>query len=251
MKEEAMQKTFCHPGEKDGGLPMTEESKILNQIQEEALERGASVAGSVPAARLKDCPSARAAGPQGFGTFSGTIVVLGLFHDPGDPELDWWEEGRGTPGDRILRGINRDLAAWLKDQFGITAHDIPYPLYDGGIYLKDAAVMAGLGVIGRNNLVITPRFGPRIRFRALWVDIEAGEPSLPPQVSPCDACDHPCESACPMDALQGGAYSRWRCLARMNSDRARKREHIDHCRACELTCPAGENSARRLTDQVF
>ncbi|MDT8358481.1 MAG: hypothetical protein RQ758_08275 [Methanomicrobiaceae archaeon] len=221
---------------------MRDDREILEQIMEEALRRGASVAGYAPAARLKDCPSAQAAGPQGFGTYRGTIVVLGLSHDPAVPELDWWEEGRGTPGDRILRGINRDLAAWLKDVYGITAHDIPYQLYDGGIYLKDAAIMAGLGVMGRNNLVITPRFGPRIRFRALWVDIEAGEPSLPPRVSPCDACDHPCESACPMDALEEGGYSRERCMARMESDRAARRKRVDHCRACELACPAGKES---------
>lgn len=228
---------------RDARVPMTVEREIPKQMLDKALELGASVAGYVPAEKLRNCPSALAAGPQGFGTFSGTIVVLGLSHDPGQPELDWWEEGRGTPGDRILRRINRKLAAWLKDEYRITAHDIPYQPDDGGIYLKDAAVMAGLGIIGRNNLVINPRFGPRLRFRALWVDLEIGEPAIPPQESPCNACDHPCENACPMDALEGGAYSRGRCMARMESDKAQKRKQVDHCRACELACPAGNTLA--------
>ena len=226
---------------------MRDEREILELILEEALCCGASVAGYLPAGRLRDCPSARAAGPQGFGTYTGTIVVLGLSHDPGHPELDLWEEGRGTPGDRALRGINRGLAAWLADEYGIAAHDIPYQLYDGGIYLKDAAVMAGLGVMGRNNLVITPRFGPRIRFRALWVDLEAGSPPTPPRMSPCDRCDRPCIRACPQDALEKESYSRGRCMARMESDRAAGGKRIDHCRACELACPAGNYQSRSLS----
>ena len=219
--------------------------EILVDLITKALELGASMAGSVPAERLKECPSALAAGPQGFRTFSGTIVVLGLYHDPGKPEMDWWEEGNGTPGDRMLRNITRNLSEWLRENHGIAAHDIPYQVYDGGIYLKDAAAMAGLGCIGRNNLVITPEYGPRVRFRALWVDIEMTHPIRPAREAPCDACDHPCETQCPQNALKGGTYSRERCLARMNADRAapvrrmaRKKGPVDHCRICELVCPA-------------
>jgi len=217
--------------------------EILEETLNKALELGASMAGSVPAENLRDCPSARAAGPQGFQTFSGTIVVLGLYHDPDKPELDWWEEGRGTPGDRILRSITRELSEWLMAEHGIAARDIPYKVYDGGIYLKDAAVMAGLGIIGRNNLVITPVFGPRVRFRALWVDFDTELPIRAACEPPCDVCDHPCETRCPQDALDEGRYSRDRCLARMDADKAApvaggKKGPVDHCRICELVCPA-------------
>ena len=220
--------------------------RIIDALLKRALGLGASVAGSLPAADLRDCPSARAAGPQGFSTFSGTIVVLGLYPDPGKPEMDWREEGRSTPGDRMLRGINLDLAAWLAETHGIEARDIPYQLEDGGIYLKDAAVFAGLGCIGRNNLVINPEFGPRLRFRALWVDIEPGPPSRPALEPPCESCPHPCETECPMNALEGGRYSRARCMARMEADKAAplnttgKHGPVDHCRVCELVCPASE-----------
>jgi epoxyqueuosine reductase len=219
---------------------MAGKPSILDELLKQALARGASMAGSVPAERLRDCPSVRAAGPQGFETFSGTIVVLGLYHDPDRPELDRWEEGRGTPGDRMLRQINRELAAWLQEKHGIRAADIPYQLYDGGIYLKDAAVLAGLGSIGRNNLVITPEFGPRVRFRALWVDIEAEAPVPPAPEAPCETCDHPCEDRCPQNALEGGVFSRSRCMARMDADKAAPDASgvVDHCRICELVCPA-------------
>ncbi|HUU76008.1 MAG TPA: hypothetical protein VMV55_03965 [Methanoregula sp.] len=226
---------------------MANKSQILDDLLEKALELGASVAGYVPAENLRDCPSAQAAGTQGVQTFSGTIVVLGLYHDPQKPEMDWWEEGRGTPGDRMLREINRKLTAWLRENHSITARDIPYQIYDGGIYLKDAAVLAGLGYIGRNNLLITPDFGPRVRFRALWVDIDAGQSIKRAMEIPCDNCDHPCEMECPQNALEDGRYSRPRCMARMDADKAApardvgedgKKRPVDHCRVCELVCPA-------------
>jgi epoxyqueuosine reductase len=215
---------------------------ILNDLLKKALDLGASIAGTLRADQLEDCPSARAAGPQGFRTFTGTIVVLGLYHDPEQPEMDWWAEGRGTPGDRMLRSIARELSVWLHDKHGIAAHDIPYQVYDGGIYLKDAAVMAGLGCIGRNNLVLTPEYGPRVRFRALWVDIDTKGQVRSGRKPPCDTCDHPCETKCPQNALERGTYSRDRCMARMAADTTApvgggKKRPVDHCRICELVCP--------------
>jgi epoxyqueuosine reductase QueG len=227
---------------------MPGDTQIIDEIREKAIEFGADLAGSVPAGLLEGCPSAQAAGPPGFSKTTGTVIVLGLYHDPEKPEMDWWEEGRATPGDRVLRDIARRLAAWLEDLHHVQARVIPYQIYDGGTYLKDAAVLAGLGRIGRNNLVITPRFGPRVRFRALWVDIETGPVPCAAFVNPCDTCNHPCESECPQDALESGVYSRDRCMARMERDRnapirvegkERKGEVIDHCRTCELACPAG------------
>lgn len=227
---------------------MPGDKQIIDEILSKAIRFGADMAGSVPAGLLEGCPSARAAGPAGFQTFTGTIIVLGLHHDPERPEMDWWEEGRATPGDRILQNIGREIGGWLKSEHNIDSSVIPYQIYDGGTYLKDAAVLAGLGRIGRNNLVITPRFGPRVRFRALWVDIETDPSHCPAFADPCVSCNHPCESECPQDALKSGVYSRDRCMARMERDRNApvrvegtdsKEEVIDHCRTCELVCPAG------------
>lgn len=221
---------------------MTREQQIIKSILKKALERGASVAGYVPAEILRNCPSAQAAGPQGFQTFTGTIIVLGLYHDPEKPGMDWWEEGRSTPGDRMLRRISRELIVWLKEEFGIAATDIPYQVSDGGIYLKDAAVLAGLGYIGKNNLVITPGFGPKVRFRALWIDIDTEPPALQKQAPTlCGTCDRPCEAECPQNAFSGGHFSRERCAARLDADTAERKQGSQHvpCRICELVCPAG------------
>lgn len=221
------------------------DSQIVDAVLAKALTLGASVAGVVPVSLLADCPSARSAGPQGLARSSGTVVVLGLYHDPNCPEMDWWEEGKSTPGDRILHGITTALSRWLRREYGREAHDIPYAVTEGGIYLKDAAVLAGLGVFGKNNLVLVPGFGPRIRFRALWADLEVEAVNLPECLSPCRECDRPCQTRCPQQAFPGGAFSRERCMSRMDADKASAASHdsditkeksVQHCRNCELSC---------------
>ena len=215
---------------------MPGDPEIIKIALKRALALGADVAGAVPAARLVDCPSAVADGSRGSEADRGTYIVLGLYHDPEDPDLDLWEPGRGTPGDRLLARIGRDLARFLQEEYGIQTRVIPYRLQDGGIYLKDAACMAGIGRMGRNNLVLVPGYGPRVRFRAVWTDLEAPDRDLPEGDLPCAGCEAPCTRACPMGAFFTGRYSRDRCMARMDADKTAGRGRIVHCRACELAC---------------
>ncbi|MDE4907670.1 hypothetical protein L0665_03465 [Methanogenium marinum] len=217
--------------------------QIMDAVLARALILGASVSGVVPAHLLIDCPSAQRAGLQGLVHESGSVIVLGLYHDPKCPEMDWWEEGRSTPGDRILYGITTALSRWLHEEYGREAHDIPYEVSAGGIYLKDAAVLAGLGVFGRNNLVLVPGFGPCIRFRALWADLEV-KAGVSLCVSPCSGCSLPCHEHCPQQAFPGGQYNRERCLSRMDADKASvacdhgktQNKVVNHCRNCEMFC---------------
>ena len=231
-----------------------DDRRIMQAAIDRAFALGASVAGFVPARLLRDCPSARVEGYRGWDTFTGSVIVLGLYHDPAMPEMDYWEEGRSTPGDRMLRGMTTAIAEWLSEEHGRAAHDIPYQIDAGGIFLKDAAVLAGLGCIGRNNLVIVPRFGPRVRFRALWADLEVENYVSPCMPSPCEGCPRPCETACPQQALIGGTYSRQRCLRRMDEDKIQaaaqkqtsgQEQPVDHCRTCDLVCPAGTVSGKK------
>ncbi|MDD4252785.1 MAG: hypothetical protein PHT74_06515 [Methanoculleus horonobensis] len=100
--------------------------------------------------------------------------------------------------------------------------------------------MAGIGRMGRNNLVIVPGYGSKIRFRAVWADLDCPEEPSPEGEDPCTGCEGSCIRACPMGAFSTGKFSRARCLARMDADKNSGRERIDHCRACELACPAGD-----------
>jgi epoxyqueuosine reductase len=215
-----------------------------------ALSIGASMAGIASREALQNSRSYVACGLGPWPQNAESILVLGLAHPADQPRMDWWDGIQGTPGNRILVEIAGNIIEWLRLELGIAARDIPYRMEKGGIFLKDAAVLAGLGVIGRNNLLVTPPFGPRVRLRALFLD-RILEPATPLEYAPCAACDAPCLRACPRKAFQGGRYERSLCSRQMDRDVARRKPGsepaagepekgwIKYCRRCELACPVG------------
>jgi epoxyqueuosine reductase len=133
-----------------------------------------------------------------------SAVVIGVSHPTDQRELDWYD-GKGTPGNRVLIRIVKELSDWLEHDLSCTSHRPPYFIESDGVFMKDAAVLAGLGSIGRNNLVITPEFGPRIRWRVLLLDQQA-QATGPLAYDPCEGCDARCRTACPVGAFDEIAY---------------------------------------------
>jgi epoxyqueuosine reductase len=221
-----------------------------HDILRHARTLGASLAGIASREAVQNSRSYVACGLGPWPQNAESILVLGLAHPPDQPRLDWWDGMQGTPGNRILMETSGKIIDWLRQELGIAARDIPYRLEKGGIFLKDAAVHAGLGVIGRNNLLITPAFGPRVRFRALFLD-RTLEAATPLQYAPCAACDAPCLRVCPRKAFPRGSYERDLCRRQMDRDVARRSPSpepeagepedgwIKYCRRCELACPVG------------
>ncbi len=85
-----------------------------------------------------------------------TVLILGLNHPEKKPRLDYWERG-DTWGNRRLREISALLKQWLREKYDLAAQPLPYHVENGGLFLKDAAVLSGIGIIGRNNLLL-PEF---------------------------------------------------------------------------------------------
>ena len=176
-------------------------------IIDKAYEFGASLAGITPVEALKASPSYqiydRSPYYEGYTGVTWplnvlSVLVLALYADPAEPGLDWWSEqipGR-TPGNRLLMKISRRIKKWLEECLNIKSTPLAYSIEGGGIFLKDAAVLAGLGVIGKNNLFISPKYGTRVRLLGLFLDKE-----LPPTkrifFAPCDDCSRPCHQSCP------------------------------------------------------
>ena len=205
---------------------------------------------------------------EGIGLFSWpdsvkSILVIGLSHPEDNPELDWWD-GRGTHGNRILIDIVKRTSHQIEKDLRLKTRKLHYYVEKGGIFLKDAAVLAGLGCIGKNNMLITPSRGPRIRLRALFLDAEI-HPTGPINFDPCADCKVYCRRVCPENAIdektsifksidfdgplpgRDGAYSRDLCNIRMKEDVAEsskidggKQPAIKFCRKCEFVCPVGK-----------
>ena len=214
---------------------------------------GASLVGVAHVATLSEAPSHRVHPVDRRVGDAGAVIVIALAHAHGAPEMDWWDNRKGrTPGNRRLIQINRELTRWLRKTYGAEAYELPYHARRGGIFLKDAAVLAGMGVIGKNNLLITRPYGPRVRLKALWLDhpLECTGPMR--GFAPCDGCDGLCLQACPKDAFQGGSYQPSRCRLQMRTDETDRagiessligvpaRVITAYCRQCELACPVGQ-----------
>ena len=181
-----------------------------------------------------------------------SLLILAMHHPQENPELDWFDRGN-TSGNRWLTKISKILVEWLDDTHGIKAQALPYQVEKGGVYLKDAACLAGLGVIGKNNLFIHPAWGPQVRLRSVLIQDYLPSSTPRENFNPCYQCPMPCRKACPENAFAQGRYHRPSCMMQLESDRANQIEHGGEnaegsphlvtawCRRCEFACPVGKS----------
>lgn len=85
---------------------------------------------------------------------------------------------------------------------------------------KTAATRAGLGWVGRNGLLITPRHGPRVRLATVLTDLPLPT-ATPVTASRCGKC-RACVTACPAQALSGELW-----------EPGTGREHLVDAHRCE------------------
>ncbi|ACA60409.1 4Fe-4S ferredoxin, iron-sulfur binding domain protein [Candidatus Desulforudis audaxviator MP104C] len=110
---------------------------------------------------------------------------------------------------------------------------------------KTAATRAGLGWIGKNALLITPAYGPRVRLVTVLTDLNLSAGS-PFKASRCGRCTE-CVDACPTRALTGTAWKAGlprgalldttRC--REAVERAGRSPVLPVCGVCVGVCPQG------------
>ena len=239
--------------------------ELRQKIMDRAKEEGASLVGIVRIADLKNAPSYAVYDENPFyPEYKGvewkdeykTMLVWALAHPASEPALDWWslKIPAFTPGNFELRAQSKRLRSWMTDELGMNAYSLPYQIEYGGAFLKDAAVLAGLGVFGRDNLLITPEYGPRIRLRGIFMDADLEPTPRLEGLDPCAMCSKPCHRVCPRTAFRSGAYER--ILCKQEQDQLDVDfEVLDgtimgldgpsavtkYCRACELACPVGQD----------
>ena len=179
-----------------------------------------------------------------------SLLVLAMHHPEEDPWLDWFDRGN-TAGNHRLTVISEALVSWLHRNYGVNAQALAYQVERGGVFLKDAAVLAGLGVVGKNNLILHPKWGPRLRLRSVLIDASLSSSRPRENFDPCRRCPMPCRKACPQNAFRQGHYDRPACIQRLDSDRGQPIDSgqrdsegspilvTEWCRRCEFACPVG------------
>lgn len=114
--------------------------------------------------------------------------------------------------DRDYRRLNRELCdlvlnieGHLKEQ-GIACRAVnPSETLDhaqqrGLVSHRALAERAGLGIRGRNNLLVTYPHRSRVRLASILTELRVPHVPKPVWPYPCDQCDH-CREACPAKAL--------------------------------------------------
>ncbi len=115
---------------------------------------------------------------------------------------------------------------------------------------RHAAALAGLGMLGKNGLLIHPRYGSYVFIGELLTDappavMQACEPKEPAVCEDCGAC---CR-ACPTGALESREAS---CLSAVTQKKGvlseeeialiRKTGQVWGCDACQIACPHNRRS---------
>lgn len=118
---------------------------------------------------------------------------------------------------------------------------------------KTAAVLAGLGWIGKSALFVSPQYGPRVRLATILTDCPLPKPERP--VFPgCGDCNK-CVSACPAQALTGEPYQAGKSVREDVIDPRACSEHMKRayqrigrgavCGICAAVCPFGAKEHRQ------
>ncbi len=162
---------------------------LTEQLKEELYRQGADLVGVGDLTALPE--SSRGKLPFGISIAVKfpKDVVSGIVDLPTGEYYDWYNKVNGT-----LSQITSHAVTMLKDLgYQATART--------GLPLKTVATRAGVGWVGKSNLLVTEQYGSMIRLAAVLTDapLTAAEPV---NRSKCGDC-RLCVDACPAGALTG------------------------------------------------
>jgi epoxyqueuosine reductase len=214
-------------------------------IKKRIIQYGAAICGVAPVARFADAP-------KGFHPCDiypdcrSVIVFASRF------PLSTLQAETNAPYTLVrnrmidkLDGISFNVSGELETK-GVVSVPIPsadpYEYWDadrnhgrGILSLKHAGVLAGLGVLGKNTLLINERFGNMIWLGAILVSIDL-EPDPIASYEFCISGCTLCMDSCPQHALDGITIDQKLCRERSNS-------YTDgggwvlSCNICRKSCP--------------
>lgn len=107
---------------------------------------------------------------------------------------------------------------------------------------KHAAYLAGIGTFGENNVLLTRKYGPRVRFTSIFSSLEIeGDPIIGDDLCVhCKDCVHHCpvNAINPMDSACIKLIDKVKCATRSKQLRS---EFRSPCGICIKVCPVGED----------
>ena len=219
-----------------------------------------------------------------------SVIVFAVAHSLGavcSPDIMLWTRNKMQTSrilDEVAERLGRDLEGQgflslpvsadkpveIHKRDPETGEKFPQTRVVAHLSHKHAAVSCGMGEIGRNNLLLTPEFGPHQRLCAVVTEAEL-EPDAMRDLNLCKGCNR-CVKACPSKALEGqgyhvdpcfnywtygfdranpGRFGQWPGFVKMLLKHVKRRDvmvemgqtlitDVDHCIECMRVCPVGE-----------
>jgi epoxyqueuosine reductase len=189
-------------------------------IRQYGYDLGADVVGF---AAIEDYRSTKSPDPKTLLPGVKSLIVLGYREIDGalDSDNDRINLASRMGAMDLSKANNYRMSRFLEDTYKVKAAAVTfsYPLdmtpptmgLVGDISLRHAAVAAGLGVFGRHNLVINPRFGSRLIYTAILTELQMTS-DQPVTEDLCNECGL-CVEKCPAGALdEEGKTDMMKCL---------------------------------------
>lgn len=144
-----------------------------------------------------------------------------------------------------LDRISLQSSIEIEKSFGCLAvpvpSDGPYEYWDeqkkegrGLLSMKHAAMLAGLGALGKNTLLVSLYYGNMVNIGALMTDLDLA--SDEPAAQMCKEGCSLCLDSCPSAALDGHSANQQRCRENAYETNARGFA-VTNCNICRLVCP--------------
>jgi len=187
-------------------------ANVKKDLLNKAKNLGIDLIGVAPVERFVAAPENHK--PQDIMVEAKSVIVLARRILTGPVKNKTWTSYTSVHDGNVVR-LDHDayhLALFLEETFAASAIPVPamtpYFHWDeeiqyaaGDLSHKHAAVAAGLGVLGKNTLLITPQFGNRVNLVSIVTDLEI-EPDAVLTDELCPPSCQLCIDACPAKALK-------------------------------------------------
>lgn len=218
---------------------------MKEDIRNEVLKLGADVCGFASMKRFGNAP--KGFHPEDIYEGCKTAIVFGIALPKGLYMIE----------PRLIYGHFNELALPLVDQIAFQAakiiedrfegtcvpipSDSPYEYWQedkmegkGLLSMRHAAVYAGLGQLGKNNLLLHSCYGNRLELGCILTDLEFESDEI--QESICVLECNRCLDKCPSKALNGGSTLQKNCRVHTYGKNKRGFSTVD-CNLCRTVCP--------------
>lgn len=232
---------------------------MKNQIKELVLSLGADVCGFANVNRFSeapagfhprdifpDCKSVIVFGlalPKGLTKIKPTMIY-GHFNYGTCPEVDWVALKAAKEIERLCGGFAVPLPS-----------DGPYEYWDaeklegrGLISMKHAAVLAGLGTLGKSTLLLNEKYGNMLILGVVLTELDLASDPLAESIC-LDGCNI-CIKNCPSQALDGKRANQTKCRPNTYGTNTRGFNTVN-CNKCRVVCPMrfGKNELEKKHGQ--